>query len=174
MSQVDYHTERIPLENVVNRTTKDDHIIIVRGPVAYKIFIKTVFPKETHYEKTSESIYEEFISAYCITEVIQSQRLKIGDSLWVWEKPAYSFEDVKRYHEEGFSSSPVIRKREPEFPFEGDSVIMFASQCLEKSSEQYPYVYNSRAIEGPGAKEKIVSLLKSIKKSSKKWWKFWK
>jgi hypothetical protein len=175
MSQVSYSFERIPLSDIVDRLSPDDQVVAVQGPVSQKVFCKVIFQKDTHYKKDEETVYEEFVSEYMVIQVIRSAVFKAGDRFWVWNEPAYTFKDVKRYHETGLSRSPDILERTPEFPPDGDKSIVFITRWLSKTSAEYPLVYSIKAMEGPGAEEKIRALISVKARSwSKPWWRFWK
>lgn len=174
MSSVLYSFYYSPLSDVVNRLAPDDQVVIVQG-LSTKIFQKTVFPQETHYRKREESVYEEFVAEYVVTGTIRSTVFRAGDRFWVWEEPSFSYEDVRRCHETGFSRSPDILEREPEFPLEQDRFIAFVSPCTLKSSPEFPILYSLWAKEGPGAETKIRELVKIKEKAwAKRWWRFWK
>ncbi|MGA2508378.1 MAG: hypothetical protein ABSF80_12985, partial [Chitinispirillaceae bacterium] len=152
-----------------------DHIVIVKGPISSKIFLKVVFPKETHFKKAEETVYEEFVWEYDIVNAIKSDSFKSGDHFWAWREPNYDLEDTRKYHETGFSRSPNILVREPHYPLKGDRHIAFVSKLVSKSTLEFPEVFSIWAEEGMDAETEIQKLLKvKERKRSKKWWGFWK
>jgi len=175
MSQVSYSFECIPLNDIVGRLSEKDQIVVIQGPVSHKLFRKVDFPIETHFQKSEVNSYEEFLLEYAVIEIIRSTDLKVGDRFWVWEEPAYSLKDVRRFHETGLFRSPDIWKRKPEFLREGDIFIAFLFPCTSKCRAGFPIVYSIMAEEGLDAAGKIKTMIKTKEKlPSKRWWRFWK
>jgi hypothetical protein len=176
VSQVSYnHQPAEPLSRTIDRLSANDHIVIVKGPISSKTFLKVVFPKETHFEKAEETTYEEFVSEYAVIDVIRSDFFKAGDRFWAWQEPNYDLEDTRKYHETGFSRSPDILVREPRYPLKGDRHIAFARKMDSKSTHDFPEVFSILAEEGMGAEPEIRNLITAREREkSKKWWKFWK
>jgi len=176
MSEVERLETVEPLHELVARLSPADHILTVKGPLTSSSFLRHVFPKETHFrtdERRQEDAYEEFVSDYEVASVIRSDQFKVGDHFWAWEEPAYSLEDVRRYHEEGFSRSPVVLVRKPVFPLTRDRHIVVVSRLAGKSSAEFPVVYSVLATEGLGAEAEIRKLLKRRPGLRKPWWRPW-
>jgi hypothetical protein len=175
MSQIWYNVVSIPLADVIARIEADDHIVVVEGPAAHEVFRREIFPIETHHMHAEESVYEEFISQYRVVRVIFSSSVKTGDDIWVWSKPAYSHNDVKRYHEIGLSRSPVIEKRESDYPVTGNRFIAVISHLPVKSCDRFLRVYTIKAQEGEEAESEIMTLIdKGRRRELKRWWCFWR
>jgi len=105
MSSVSYSFYRSPLSDIGQPAGERRPDRYCPGSVSTKIFMKTVFPRETHFKKAEESTYEEFVDEYAVTGIIRSTVFKAGDRFWVWHEPFYSYKDIKRYHEIGLSGS---------------------------------------------------------------------
>ncbi len=165
MSQVTHVEYEKPISEMMEGAYNSD-ILIVEGPIENKEFQHIVFPKETHFEKKTKSEYIDHVSAYKVLEVLQSTSLKPGDTIWVWKEPAYTLEDIKKAHEQGLLESPSVRVRTPDFPIEGNRILVFAMKA-EVRTKEFPSVYSFWLEEGIAAK-------KEVKKHLKKWWQFWR
>jgi hypothetical protein len=176
VSSVSYNFQQAePLSETIGRMSANDHIVIVKGPISTKTFLKVVFPKETHFQKTEETTYEEFVFEYEVMDIIKTDSFKTGDHFWAWQKPNYDLEDTRRYHEEGFSQSPDIPVRKPNYPLEDDRHIAFARKIDSKSTQEFPEVFSIWAEEGIGAEPEIRKLIEAKERQiSKRWWQFWK
>jgi hypothetical protein len=163
MSQVHFHRVHTTLAELVNGLSDSNEVLMVSGPLATKEFFSVMFPKETHWRKGDgqmEDVYQEFATAFEVRDVIRPGLLKNGDRFWAWMEPAYRLEDVRRYHEEGFSRSPVIETREPEFPVGDGSRIAVVRRLEEKCNADFPSVYAMEAEEGMGAEGELRKLIK--------------
>jgi hypothetical protein len=161
---VTYEQESSTLAELVAGLSAADEVVIAAGPLETKLFFRQVFPRETHFgtrDTRADDPYEEFATAFEVLELLRPGALKPGDRFWAWDEPAYSLEDVRRYHEEGFSTSPVIMEREPVFPVEGGRLIAVVHCLKDKCGGDFPLVYAIRAEEGLGAGPEIKKLLKA-------------
>ena len=170
MSQVINKYITVPIEETVDNALLRGHILIVEHTGFSETFFEKTFPKETHYEKEEESLYSEYINKYQVIEIIKSDTFKAGEVFWVWEEPAYSLSDVKKYHESNFLSSPIILQYEPNYP-SGDEQKILYMDITDKKNEKHPEIYKIIAHEGIEAKEEIIRILE---RKNRKWWHFWK
>lgn len=167
VSEIYYtETDAQPLEEYLASGIGDDiQILMVKGPEKTEVFREVTFPKETHYEKKEETNYKEFVYQYSVEKVIHSDSFNSGDRFWVWEEPAYGYEEMKLYHEEGALESPIVTEEKPNYPIKGDRMIVFVAETgLENPS--YPKTYHIIKKEGVGAEKKIKKL-SAIKPGSK-------
>jgi hypothetical protein len=169
MSEVDYIYTEAPLREIIPAMSREEQIVVVRGPIETREFLSVSFPKETHYRKSDENKYQEFVTHYEVVGTIRAQTLKAGDSIWIWEKPAYSLKDITKYHEEGLSCSPVIYERKPDYPIDENQHIAFIHTLPSKTTANFPVVYECTAVEGTDAEKEIRKLLK---KNSAPWHMF--
>jgi len=133
-------------------------IVLVRGPLRYEVFSSTVLPRETHYAGEEETVYEELVAEYKVERVLRSDALSPGALFWLWKEPAYSFDAVRRAHEEGILESPIVLREKPSYPVEGDRRVLFLVPHANKSDDFAP-LYGTRKEEGAGAAEEIERLL---------------
>lgn len=164
MSQVHYQVEHSTLAEVVAGLRTDDQVVIANGPLETAVYLSVTFPRETHWKGErggSEDEYTEVAAAFETVKVLTPGSLKPGDRFWTWIRPAYDLEDVRRYHEEGFSRSPVVRVRESVFPFQDGPRIAVLHRLPEKEKDGFPLVCAPVAEEGPGAEQELRRLLKS-------------
>jgi hypothetical protein len=163
VSQVHFHPVHTTLAELVNGLSDSDEVLVVSGPLETKEFFSVTFPKETHWRGEDggmEDVYQEFATAYEVIEIIRPGLLQRGDRFWTWTEPAYGLEDVRRYHEEGFSRSPALLIREPEYPVGDGSRIAALRRLEEKCNADFPSVYAIEAEEGMGAENEMRSLIK--------------
>jgi hypothetical protein len=160
MSQVDYIYTSAPLRDIVSAMSCEEQIVVVQGPVETRELLSVSFPKKTHYRKSDENKYQEFVTQYEVVGTIRAQILKTGDLVWIWKKPSYSLKDITKYHEEGLSRSPVIYERKPAYPINENRHIAFIHTLLSKTTADFPVVYESTAVEGVDAEKEIRKLLK--------------
>ncbi|MCK5267366.1 MAG: hypothetical protein KAR07_04295 [Spirochaetes bacterium] len=171
MSQVIMQFVSMPLEDDIGRILSDNgHIIIAEHSNVSEIYFEKVFPKETHYRKSGESSYSEYVHKYQIKEIIKSDKFKPEEFFWVRNEPNYSLSDIKKYHESGLSRSPVILERKPKYPVNGKQEILFIER-INKENKKFPEIYNIITREGIEAKKEINEILN---RKEKKWWQFWK
>ncbi|MCD4812401.1 hypothetical protein K8S19_01710 [bacterium] len=171
MSQIHIEeVDAVPLgEYIQERVSEDTHILLVKGSIKSELFKDVTFPKETHYQKGKETGYQEFVFQYQVEAVIRSDKFKAKDVFWVWKEPAYTYDDMKRYHEEGMLGSPIVLEEKPNYPIKGDRLIVFITNSeLENKACPETYIINKK--EGMGASEEITNLLG---KKLKVWWQFW-
>ncbi len=148
MSQVHEMVFPEPLKEVISFFISDDvQILTVKDLNKWESFLKVVFSKSTHYQKKENSTYEEHVRQFKVVSVIKSSRFKAGDLFWVWEKPAYSLDSIKLEHEEGILESPVVEVREPDYPVEGDKLIVFIKK-LDKQNDKLSELYSISFQEG--------------------------
>jgi hypothetical protein len=163
MSQIHYHKARSTLEELVAGLADSEEVAIVRASIETKIYLQVVFPKKTHFSKgdaRSENVYQEFATEHEVIDVFRPGALTAGDRFWSWHQPAYRLKDVKRYHEEGLSRSPMIIVREPVHPIQGDRFIAVINRLPDKENADFRLVYSIRAREGLGAEAKLRQLCK--------------
>ena len=83
MSQVSYMPMHIPLEHLA--WAPHVAILVASGPERADVFNHIVFPKETHYTQSAESVYTDYEHTYRIVRVIRDResQLKAGDTVKV-------------------------------------------------------------------------------------------
>ncbi len=159
VSQVDAMDFSEPLKEVISFISEDVQILIVKDLKKWESFLKIVFPKRTHFQKKESSTYEEHVQQFEVVSVIKSCRFKTGDIFWVWDEPAYTLDAIKLAHEQGILESPIVEVRTPDYPVEGDNLIVFIKK-VDKKNKKFPEVFSISFIEGVKAEKKIKELLK--------------
>lgn len=153
MSQV----SRVPLKISFERlVSESEHVLVVRNLGKPVLVFQATLPRETHYEKSSETRHEEWATPYRIVRVLKSGSLIPGEEIKVWREPAYDFESMKRYHTTGESESPAILSYEPAYPSQGGESILFLTGRSEPRDSWIQYL---DAEEGLAAEKEILAAL---------------
>ena len=85
------------------RSVRDaEFIVVVEKKLETKVNKEVKFPKETHYNKEMETVYQEFVDIYKVKEVLYPTDLSLPEGkITVRVEDAYHLEDIKASHETG-------------------------------------------------------------------------
>lgn len=135
------------------------HILEVISLDKKEIFNEVHFPKETHHQKLSETVYRDTALLYKVIKVYKSKNIIKKNSIKVWELPAYGEDLMRIYHEQGISESPFQEIYEPKYKIaDPKHLIVFLKDHPTKKE-----IYILSATEGLKASSEIEKILK-IKK----------
>ena len=150
MSQIFIEEQTTPFDELV----LNPHIVWVQDLKRSEIYKEVKFPKETHYLKSEENEYEEYVQFYKVEKVLVSSKIKVGDIIKVWQQPSYDLDVIKTYHEIGMLESPIEWRHTPHFEHDNQHFFLFL--------EEYESVYADSGVkEGSGAEPMILDALKS-------------
>lgn len=167
MSQVFYEPQEQPLSKLVELVTgfsPEDAgtVVVVRHTGKQEVFRRVVMPRETHYEKASETEYVDYVYLFEVEKVLYggAGKVKPGGILGVYDEPAYDLESTRAFHEEGLSVSPIVMEHLPNHPVSGDHMILFIIEAEIDGKR----VWTEFAREGLAAETEIAGLLRARKK----------
>lgn len=155
MSQVSNQPIKIKFEDLVSESA---HVVVVRNLHRQVVVFQATLPKETHYEKTLETSYQETAEVYRVLRILKSETMTVGEEIRVCREPAYDFESMKQYHTTGISESPVMLTYQPAYPPKGEDRIVFISGPSRRPGAWMQYL---DAAEDPAAEPEILAALKS-------------
>lgn len=155
MSQVSYMPMHIPLEHLA--WAPHVAILVASGPERADVFNHIVFPKETHYTQSAESVYTDYEHTYRIVRVIRDResQLKAGDTVKIYDPPAYDRADIEASHTIGLMTSPCILMRTPIHPIGGNEMILFIQSAVIDGKK----TWKEAGREGLAAEAEIRKLL---------------
>jgi hypothetical protein len=146
---------KITFERLVSECA---HVVVVNSLQKQVVVFEATLTKETHYEKGSETHYQETANLYRVVRVLKSESLRIGDEIKVWREPAYDFKSIQRYHTTGVSESPEMLTYQPAHPPQGNEWILFVSGRSRHDGVWMQYL---DAAEGLAAEKDILAALKA-------------
>jgi hypothetical protein len=156
MSQVHREKSNLKTQDLMSESS---HIIEAISLDKNEVFNEVHFPKETHHQKLSETVYRDTALLYKVIKVFKSKNLTSEGSIRVWLRPAYGEDLVRRYHEEGVSKSLIQEIYEPQYKItDPKHVILFLKDHPTKKE-----IYILSATEGLKAESEIEKLLKNNK-----------
>ena len=149
VSQVFIEEQTTPFDELV----LNPHIVWVQDLKRSEVYKEVNFPKETHYLKSEENVYQEYIQFYKVEKVLASSKIKVGDIIKVWQQPSYGLDVIKTYHEIGMLESPIEWRHTPHFEHDNEHFFLFL--------QEHDTVYaDSGAKEGADAEPMILEYLK--------------
>ena len=142
------------------------HILVLKDLNEQKIYYKKVFPKETHFEKKEETIYQEFISKCQVIKILKSKTLKVNDIIWIRKNPDYNESLIKISHEQGVLESPFVDSYTSTFDVARNEDKIFYLVDIE--NPKVPDTYNNfhsavDGIRGVGEIKRLIDKLDSPK-----------
>jgi len=161
VSQVGYELIEVSIEEMVRDVLPDGHILLVEKTENSEIYFEKLLPADTHYEKNTQTPYQEFIYQYKILDVIKSNNLTVGEKIWIWAEPAWPLSSVELYHEEGLMESPIILQSKPVFPIDGKTDIIFIDKLEDGKNKKYKNIFTISHTEGSAGKSEILKALAS-------------
>ena len=149
------HLEKIE-HSIENSVKNSQYIVVAKNLKKTELYYEKKFPKETHYQKSSVTIYQEHVQLYEVKKVIKgSADIGPGKIIKIWSKPEYSEGLIQKYHEEAFSVSLSVIRAVPKFPISTDEEILF----LRKHKDVFTQGRES-CNEGIGALKEIKKFMK--------------
>ncbi len=155
MSQVHIHE----MPHLIKESARSAKLIVVAERVeGQEIYRKVVFPKSTHHSKAQTTTHVEYKKPYIIKDILYSDaKIKEmrGDKIFLYQRPAYRLDDIKDYHEQGISKSPIILEKTAVYPPQSNTVILF----LDTFDDIYEVV-DTAPEEGIEGLEKVKRLIR--------------
>jgi len=131
MSQVDYlgipHNWEYSIDNA-------PVIVLARRSGPPKQYREWVFPRETHFTQSEETVAREWAQPYEVLEVIRpasGRPLGSGQEILVWQHQEYSWEDLEYYHRTGIIHSAIILVQEAVAESQNGRVLLFLEEHEE-------------------------------------------
>ncbi len=157
VSQIVYvPSEPIPLEDSVRSSTE---VLVVKQLGKTRELQRKVFPKETHFQKSSETVYVEYAELFEVVQTLKSSRtFQPGEIISVFVNAAYGEHAIREAHEKGIVESPALLSYAPHFKCDTGTCVIFLTQH-PTLKEVWLNVFDAR--EGLGAMDLLVEILRA-------------